>query len=164
MLQEDRMDQRNNDNDKGTFERMGEQLGGAAGRAFGRGSDMAANMFGSMFGTAMDSLGEWWSSPDASRAASSFDASRDRSCRDHFESTSSGGRSRQYDEVRPLYQFGHMAGQNPDYQGRDFEDIEPDLQRAWPTESKQSVGEWPEVRGYVGFGYSQDRADSPRDF
>jgi hypothetical protein len=148
---EGQMNQGNRD-DRGTFEQTAEQIGGAAGRAVGRGTDMAFNMFGSFFGSAMNSLGEWWTSADAQLAAQSFDQTRDSTCRAHFE-TEASAEARDYDEVRPLYQFGHMAGQNPSYRGRDFEDIEPDLERAWNQEQRQT--DWPEVRGYVGFGFNQ---------
>ena len=67
---------------------------------------------------------------------------------------SAQGRSRSYEEVRPLYQFGHMAGQNPDYQGRSFHEIEGELQSHWGTEQSQQHGSWPDVRGFVEFGYS----------
>lgn len=70
---------------------------------------------------------------------------------------SSSGRTRSYDDARPLYQFGHMARQNPDYQGRAFNDVEPDLQRHWGNEQTQQHGPWPEVRGFVEFGYSGDQ-------
>jgi hypothetical protein len=160
------MNQGNRERDRGTFEQLGEQIGGAAGRAMGRGSDMAAGMIGSMLGTAMNQLGDWWTTADAQRAASSFDEGRDRSCRQHFEAeaTVNTESQRAYDDVRPLYQFGHVAGQNPEFRGRDFNEVEPDLQRAWGEESRQQHGDWPEVRGYVGFGYSQENPESPRDF
>jgi len=67
---------------------------------------------------------------------------------------STQGRSRSYEEVRPLYQFGHMAGQNPDYQGRAFHEIEGELQGHWGADQSQQHGSWPEVRGFVEFGYS----------
>lgn len=67
---------------------------------------------------------------------------------------STQGRARSYEEVRPLYQFGHMAGQNPDYQGRSFNEIEGDLQAHWGSEQSQQHGSWPEVRGFVEFGYA----------
>jgi hypothetical protein len=67
---------------------------------------------------------------------------------------STQGRSRSYEEVRPLYQFGHMAGQNPDYQGRSFHEIEGELKTHWGTEQSQQHGSWPDVRGFVEFGYS----------
>ena len=149
------MNQGGNNPEQGSFERIGEQVGEAAGRAFGRGSDMAAGMFGSLFGTAMDALGDWWSSPAANQAAQDFDQTRDRSCRHHFESTSDMAGGRNYDQVRPLYQFGHMAGQNPDYQGRDFSEVEPDLKRAWDQQSSSPHGEWPDVRSYVDFGFTR---------
>ncbi|MEX2570036.1 MAG: hypothetical protein WD737_01955 [Gemmatimonadota bacterium] len=157
------MDQERRDREKGSFERMGENLGGAAGRAMGRGGDMATGMIGSMIGTAIDSLGEWWTSADADRAARSFGDAQDRSCRQHFDGQGSETAERGYDDVRPLYQFGHMASQNPDFSGRDFDEVEPDLHRAWGDASRESHGEWPEVRGFVGFGYSQENPDTPRD-
>jgi hypothetical protein len=67
---------------------------------------------------------------------------------------STQGRARSYEEVRPLYQFGHMAGQNPDYQGRAFHEIEGELQTHWGNDQSQQHGSWPEVRGFVEFGYS----------
>jgi hypothetical protein len=67
---------------------------------------------------------------------------------------STQGRSRSYEEVRPLYQFGHMAGQNPDYQGRAFHEVEGELQGHWGNEQSQQHGAWPDVRGFVEFGYS----------
>jgi hypothetical protein len=32
--------------------------------------------------------------------------------------------------------------------------VEPELQRHWGTEQSQRHGSWPEVRGFVEFGYS----------
>lgn len=172
------MTQRNDDR-AGGFEKVGEALGEMAGKTMGRAADMAADMAGSMLGPAVQALGGWWTQPEANRAASSFDEDRDRTCRTHFEATARGtaagagdgarvdatadtrsGTVRDYDSARPLYQFGHMAGQNPDYQGRSFRDVEPDLERAWEGEASTRYGSWPEVRGYVGFGFE---GDTPRD-
>jgi hypothetical protein len=152
------MDQSNREREKGTLEQMGESMGAAAGRMFGRGTEMAANVMGSLLGSAMDTLGDWWSTADATRAAQSFDQQRDRTCRQHYESAGMST-TRDYDDVRPLYQFGYVAGQNPDYKGRDFDDVEPDLQRVWNEQRQKPHGEWPEVRGFIGFGYaSQEEA------
>lgn len=186
------MTQRNDDR-AGGFEKVGEALGEMAGKTMGRAADMAADMAGSMLGPAVQALGGWWTKPEASRAASSFDEDRDRTCRTHFESSmdasgsggrsggsvqgevradvrdtgssgagtgARGGRVRDYDSARPLYQFGHMAGQNPDYQGRSFREVEPELERAWEGDPSSRYGSWPEVRGYVGFGFE---GDVPRD-
>ena len=59
--------------------------------------------------------------------------------------------------MRPLYQFGHLAGSNPDYQGRSFEEVETDLQRTWTPEYTTAFGEWNDVRDYINTGYSTSR-------
>jgi hypothetical protein len=150
------MDQDDRKRDQGTLEKLGERFGAAAGNTLGRGADIASDVVGSLVGSALSNLGDWWSTPDATRAARSFDQDRDRSCREHFESQQMSS-DRDYDQVRPLYQFGHVAGQNPDYRGRDFDDVEPDLRGAYEEGARESAADWPEVRGYVGFGYAQDK-------
>lgn len=41
-----------------------------------------------------------------------------------------------YDEVRPAYQFGHLAAVNPSYRGRAFGEVEVELRREYGDESK----------------------------
>src|SRR5690606_25152964 len=116
------MNDRRTDEQPGTFERVGEQLGGAAGRLVERGAQMAGGMLGSMVDSVMNTLGDWWSSADARSAASSFSKERDTTCRQHFESRIARAGGADYDQVRPLYKFGHMASQNPEFRGRDFDE------------------------------------------
>jgi hypothetical protein len=149
------MKEHRDDRDHGSLERLGERLGATTGGAVGRGADAAAGMMGSLLDSAIGALGDWWSSAAANRAAQSFLRERDESCREHFDSIGIGS-GRDYDEVRPLYQFGHVAGQNPNYRGRDFSEVEPELRRAWSRESTDTHGDWPEVRGFVGFGYTRE--------
>lgn len=158
----DRINQGRDEADAGTFERMGEQLGGAAGRVVERGSEMAGGILGSMVDSLSSTLGQWWSSSDAERAARSFTASEDRTCRRHFD-THTASVDRDYDEVRPLYQFGYMARQNPGYRGRDFSELEPDLERAFTSDSKWGTTDWSDARTYVDFGFSGVNKDTPRD-
>ncbi len=74
--------------------------------------------------------------------------------------------TRSYEDVGPLYQFGHTAGQNPEYQGhqgrsfpeylgRSFEAIEPEIQRGWGEEQSTRFGNWHQARDYVSYGYTQ---------
>lgn len=147
----------------GAFEQLGEAVGGAAGRAAGRAADMAADVAGNVastvFGTATRMLGDWWGGPDAERASRSFADRDDRTYREHFTASAGGAtessRVRDYDTARPLYRFGHTARHNPEYQGRSFREIEPELERAWEGEASTRYGPWPEVRGYVGFAYEE---------
>jgi hypothetical protein len=130
---------------RGGFEELGETLGGAAGRMAGRAAEAAMDVAGTLFGG-------WWSSDDARRAGSSFGPEQDRGARTHYESRA-GEAGSGYDEVRPLYQLGHVAAHNPDYAGRSFREVEPQLERAWREDQATRYGEWPRVRDYVGHGY-----------
>jgi hypothetical protein len=126
------------DNEKGNLEKVGEGIGAMAGKA----ADTAFNLMTTLFGSAAGRLTDWGTTED-------------EECRTHFEKH--GGRhAESYDAVRPLYQFGHLAGSNPDYQGRSFEDVESDLQTRWSEAGKaKEYGEWQSVRDYIGTGYTK---------
>jgi hypothetical protein len=134
------------DQEKGTFENLGNSVGGAAGRM----GDTAASLMGSVVSTAAGLLGGWWSDQTPEAMTKSFGEPEDRSCRTHFENIA---RKNTYDNVRPLYQFGHMAGSNPDYQGRSFEEVEPELKTAWSGEAKTTYGDWDDVQEYIRTGF-----------
>lgn len=166
--------------ERGSLEEMGRTMGGMAGRAAGA----AADIGGSMLAGAADALGGWWSE-GARDAAKTWDESQDQRSRQHFEGSldasaeggsvsaradadvkgrgGSGSTSR-YEEARPYYQLGHTARQNPDYAARDFSEVEPDLRRVAESRRGEEGGEreseWPEVRGYVQFGYEQGEGGS----
>ena len=137
------------DQDKGTFEKVGGAVGGLAGKA----GDTAVSLMGSMLRSVAGTVGGWWTDRTPDEALASFGDREDRACRTHFENSARRGSS--YDTVRPLYQFGHLAGQNPDYQGRSFEEIEVDLRSAWSPDQARTYGEWDNVRDYVNTGYLQ---------
>jgi hypothetical protein len=134
--------------DKGNFERVGESMGSVAGKV----TDTAVDLMSSMIKTAASTMGGWWSRSTPDDAVRSFGAEQDNACRTHFENARREGKN--YDAVRPLYQFGHLAGSNPDYQGRSFEEVESDLQKAWTPEYTTAFGEWSNVRDYINTGYA----------
>lgn len=152
--------------DRGTFERTGEAMGEmagamgeAAGRMAGRMTDAAVNVTGQVFNSMASMLGSWWSGQEASRAAASFGQEQERACEQHFQARSSG---RDYSTTRPLYEFGHVAGQNPDYQNRSFSEIEPELRQAWESGPSKQYGRWDDVRDYVDFGYGSSSGNLGR--
>ena len=73
--------------------------------------------------------------------------------------TSAGGAD-DYDNVRPAYQLGHLAGRNPDYASRSFDEVEPDLQRGWTSDVASRHGEWHSVRGYARDAFDRGRMGS----
>ncbi len=137
--------------EKGNFERVGSAVGGVAGKM----TDTAVDLMGSMLRTAAGTFGGWWARSTPDDARRNFTPEADQACRDHFENVRRAGRTnRSYEAMRPLYQFGHMAGSNPDYQGRSFEEVEGDLQKAWTPEYTTAFGEWNTIRDYVNTGYT----------
>jgi hypothetical protein len=142
----------NNSGDRGNFERVGETVGGVAGKV----TDTAVDLMGSFIRTAANTFGGWWSRNTPDEAVRNFGPEQDNTCRTHFENLRREQKSsgRNYDTVRPLYQFGHLAGGNPDYQGRSFEEVETDLQRAWTPEYTTAFGEWGDVREYINTGFA----------
>lgn len=141
-----------NSSDKGNFERVGESVGSVGGKM----ADTAVDLMSSMIRTAASTFGGWWERNTPDEALRNFGTEQDDTCRTHFENVrraqNSGNTS--YDSVRPLYQFGHLAGSNPDYQGRSFDEVESDLQRTWTPEHSQHYGDWTKVRDYINTGYS----------
>ena len=147
--------------ESGPLEQIGESVGSTVGKVFGRANDMATGVAGSLFGRAVDTLGEWWAS-GAEQAARTFGEREDRACREHFTSRRGGAETpKDYESARAVYQFGYVAGQNPEYQARPFDRVEADLERAWEAVGRDRFGEWPEVRDQVGFGYTHRTSGAP---
>jgi hypothetical protein len=154
----------------GPFEQIGEAVGSTVGKVVGRANDMAANVASSLLGSAIETMGDWWSQ-GAEQAARTFGDREDRACREHFTSrTQSQPQSttkarpkapKDYEGARPLYEFGYVAGQNPEYQARPFDRVEADLERAWESVGRDRFGEWPEVRDHVRFGYTYRAEGAP---
>lgn len=63
-----------------------------------------------------------------------------------------------FDDVRPAYQYGHLAAQQPAFAEQDFGDVAPELRRRWPDDLARRVGAWDAVRPYVEEAYSYARS------
>lgn len=64
-----------------------------------------------------------------------------------------------YDDVRAAYQFGHLAARHPDYVGRDFYEVEPELEGRWRDDLQRDVGAWSTVRALVRDAFGHARAE-----
>jgi hypothetical protein len=93
------------------------------------------------------------------REGPGFDAVHDEAYRAHY--AESGFADRSYEQLRPAYEMGHLAGGNRDNFGRDFESIEPDLQRGWLDELRATHGDWETVRRFARHAYERVRGASP---
>lgn len=136
-----------------------ETLGGGAGGFVGAVSGMALGAMGGPVGLVLGglagALGGWWGGKEIAEALTEDD---DRRYRERYEASPHRLADRAYEDVRPAYVVGHLAARNPDYEGRSFEEIEPDLSRGWTDEVVARTGAWNSIRVYVREAYETGRA------
>jgi hypothetical protein len=141
---------------------IGEGVGGFSGVAAGAAIGAIGGPIGSVIGMIAGAAAGWWTGRAVSEAAASFTNDEDH-FRQHYSSASAhatGSGTDAYDRVRPAYQLGHIAGRNPDYANRSFEEVETDLQRGWSSDVSSQHGDWQSVRGYAREAYTRGRMGS----
>jgi hypothetical protein len=134
---------------------VGEGVGGVSGVLAGAAIGSLGGPIGTVIGGIAGAIGGWWAGREISEAARHYTESDDAFYRNHYEASDRRLADRPYDQVRPAYQLGHIAGQNPDYRGRSFEAVEPDLRRGWDSATSDAHGSWDQVRDYARDAYSR---------
>jgi hypothetical protein len=139
------------DRKPGVGEQVGEGVGGIGGTLAGAAIGSAAGPVGTIIGGIAGAAGGWWAGEKAGRAVEDI-GDHEPEYRKHYESaTTERDRNLTYDDARVGYTVGHMAGRNPDYKGREFEDVEPDLRTGWKGADK----EYDTMRPYVRHGFER---------
>lgn len=142
-----------------TGREVGEGVGGVAGIAAGAALGSLAGPVGTVIGAIAGAVGGWWAGKEVADATTNYTEATDTQYRSHFDAMprESRGRFSSYDQARPLYQFGHVAAQNPDYRGRSFDQVEPELKRGWNQDMERQYGSWNDVRGTLSNAYGAAR-------
>jgi len=139
-----------------------ETLGKTSGGFLGAVGGMSLGALGGPVGLALGGLagavGGWFAGREIAEAITEHD---DREYRAHYERSEQRLADRRYEEIRPAYVAGHLAGRNPDWASRSFEEVEPDLRRGWNAEVAHACGEWPAVRGYAQTAFDRARRGAP---
>lgn len=138
-----------------TGDEIGEAAGGVSGVITGAALGSLGGPIGTIIGGIAGAIGGWWAGKEISEAARSYTDGDDTYYRDHFEHSDARVADQTYGSVQPAYQLGHVAGQNPDYRGKPFESVEPDLRRGWDSSTSAAHGDWEKVRGYARDAYSR---------
>lgn len=154
-----------------TGEKVGEGVGGVSGAAAGAAIGTVGGPIGVIIGGIAGAVGGWWAGREIGEKATGYDTTHDTRYRQQFETLPANQRGsfRTYDEARPAYQLGYLASQNPDYRGRSFDEIEPDLRRGWDKDVETRYGAWNDVRDTVrgayhsSLGTSDAKCDATRD-
>jgi hypothetical protein len=116
------------DQHPGAGEQAGEAVGGIGGTLAGAAIGSAAGPVGTVLGGIAGALGGWWVGEKAGRAAEDM-GDHDEYYRSHWDAHRH--RDFDYDTARVGYGVGHVAGRNPEYGGRAFDEVEADLRRGW---------------------------------
>jgi uncharacterized protein (TIGR02271 family) len=145
-------------NRQGTVDTTGEAVaagtGGVAGAAAGAAIGSMVGPIGTIIGGLAGAVGGWWSGRAISEAATSYTNDDDAYYQNHYMNTSSGASARSFDQTRPAYQLGHLAGANPDYRSHSFDDVEPHLSQAY---TGAGYNDWNDVRDYARDAYARGR-------
>ncbi|MFN2567529.1 MAG: hypothetical protein ABR499_21245 [Gemmatimonadaceae bacterium] len=141
---------------------VGEAAGGITGVLAGAAIGSLAGPVGTVIGGIAGAIGGWWGGRAISEAVEKLTEDDETYYRQHYHSSPARPADRSFDEARPAYHLGHIAGMNPEYKGRRFEEIEEDLQRGWNDDVRNRYGEWDAVRGFVEAGFNR-RVGTPDD-
>jgi hypothetical protein len=136
-----------------TPELVGEGVGGASGAIVGAAVGSLAGPLGAAVGAIAGAVGGWWAGRAVVDVASGISSDEDLAYRAQYESSPERRADQRYEDVRPAYHLGHLARLNPDYAGRSFEEIEPDLERGWTEELRAQCGAWSTIRTFAREGY-----------
>lgn len=148
------------DDHPGVGDLIGEAAGGISGVLAGAAVGSVVGPLGTIVGGIAGAVGGWWGGRAIAEAVSKLTDDDEKHFREHYR-RSAQAPQRHYDEALPAYQLGHIAGMNPEYADRRFDEIEADLQRGWNDDVRGRYGEWDAVRGYVEEGFNR-RKDDPR--
>jgi hypothetical protein len=138
-------------------QQVGEGLGGVTGGALGVGLGALLGPAGMIVGGLAGAAGGWWAGRSVAHATDDFSDETDEHYRRLHEERHADRCA--WDDARGFYNFGRLARRNPDYEGRQFDEIEPELRQGWRSEGTGPFRSWDEVRPYVQTGYSE----GPRD-
>jgi hypothetical protein len=142
-------------------ELVGEGVGGVSGTLAGMALGALAGPLGTVIGGIAGAIGGWWAGRAVADAAAGVTSDEDLAFRTHYESLEDRVADRPYEDVRAAYFLGYIAEANPEYAGRNFEEIEPDLERGW-TNVRGKQGDWSDVRRYAREAYTRRRGRAQR--
>lgn len=129
---------------------------GLGGAVAGAGAGVAiGGPIGAAIGAIAGAVGGWWVG-HASVVAGDWTDHDEAYYREHHRTLGEPD-DRTFEVSQPAYHLGHIASRNPDYRGRAFDEIEPELRHGWTDELRDRHGTWDSVRGQVRVGYERPR-------
>jgi hypothetical protein len=141
---------------------IGEAAGGISGTLFGAGIGATAGPVGALLGGIAGALGGWWAGRAVVEAAETLAEDDDTYYRQHFHSLADRPVDRSYEDVRGAYLLGRIASHNPNFVAREFEEVEPELERGWGA-NNHLYGSWVAARPYAREAFTRERERRARE-
>lgn len=138
-----------------TGDLVGEAAGGVSGVLTGAAIGSAGGPVGTIIGGIAGALGGWWTGRAISEAAETLTEDDEAYYREHYAKSPARPADRDYESVRPAYHLGHIASRNPNFRGRTWDEVEPELRRGWSEDVTKRHGSWEALRGYAREGYTR---------
>jgi hypothetical protein len=139
-----------------TADEIGEAAGGVSGTLLGAGIGAAAGPVGALIGGIAGALGGWWTGRAVTEAAEKLSEDDHAYFRQHFAERSRRAADRSYEDVRNAYVLGHIASENPNFVAREFDEVEPELERGWATQADRR-SDWETAREYARAAFARNR-------
>jgi hypothetical protein len=136
-------------------EALGEAAGGVSGVIAGAAIGALGGPIGSIVGAIAGAIAGWWAGHTIAETAREYDHQYDPLYRERFSRSAPADLA--FDDIRPALQLGYLAGANPDWHARSFDDVEPQLRQGWSTVSTH-LGPWDRVRDYAHDAFDSARA------
>lgn len=141
-----------NSNPPSPADHVGQAAGGITGAIAGAAIGLTAGPIGTLLGGIAGAIGGWWSGRAIAEAAEDLTEADEQYYREQVASSPIAGT---YDDgARGAYYLGVVAAANPEYAGRNFDDIEPELSRGWKA-SAAPLGNWESVSPYASMGFNR---------
>ncbi|HJU64026.1 MAG TPA: glycine zipper domain-containing protein [Gemmatimonadaceae bacterium] len=137
-----------------------EAIGGVGGALGGAAIGSIGGPVGAVIGAIAGALGGWWAGHAAVEAEQDFAVNEAR-YQERYETSEHRLADRRFDDVRHGYLLGHAASMNPDYAGRDFDEVEEELRRGWSDDLRTRYGDWTGIRSYAREAYVMQRDRDP---
>lgn len=139
---------------------VGEAAGGISGGLTGAAIGSLGGPIGTIIGGIAGALSGWWAGHAIAEAAQRYDAQYDDTYRRHYAEWAGQNALRSYEDVRPAYKIGYLAGQNPEWRDRSFAAVDPELGRGW-AQLSAGHGDWAHVRDLARDAFDRARLGQP---
>lgn len=122
---------------------------------FGRVREYARHAYewkGVIAGVALAAAGGYWASKKLRSAAAELSEQEEQDCRLYYETHAVRTSGVPYSQARTVYVLGYVAGRNPEYSGRGYEDVEPHLRAGY---TGRRAGSYDTLRDFGRRGYER---------